>query len=244
MPATSGSPVPASGTPQPSSGPAPGLRWRRVFPGEECQLGLLRRWLASLFPPCPARDDVAVIASELSANAIRHTASGRGGSFVVEITWSGPVVRVAVADSGAATEPHVIDDPGAEHGRGLLVVRELSMSMGVCGDHRGRLTWADVQGEASPGAEVAAPDAYEDAIRDGQAALARRFAGVPAWFGRSTLAWWADAGRASRAGVSTHGARTGRAAVPATRHPSASPAPAHRAGPRRRRPPVASQPAS
>jgi hypothetical protein len=177
-----------------SSGLLSALRWRRVFRGEERQLGLLRRWLISLFPPCPARDDLALIANELSSNAIRHTASGHGGWFAVEVTWSGPVVRVAVADGGAATEPHVIDDPDSEHGRGLLVVRELSMRMGVCGNDRGRLTWADVRWEASPHEAVAGPDGYEDAIRAGQAALARRFAGVPAWFGRSTMAWWAVAG--------------------------------------------------
>jgi anti-sigma regulatory factor (Ser/Thr protein kinase) len=167
-----------------------------VFPGHERELAALRRWLASLLPESPARDDVYSVATELSSNAIKHTASGHGGWFAVEVTWSGPVVRVAVADSGAATEPRVIEDPDSEHGRGLLVVRELSMHMGVCGDDRGRLTWADVRWVASPVPAVAAPDGYEGAIRDGQAALARRFAGVPAWFGRATLAWWAVAGPA------------------------------------------------
>ncbi len=142
---------PASEASQTPSGSAPVLRWLRVFPGEESQLGLLRRWLALLFPPCPARDDVTTIASELSANALRHTASGRGGLFSVEVTWYGPVVRVTVADGGAATGPRVIDDPVAEHGRGLLVVRELSVHMGVCGDGRGRLVWADVGWDSSPG---------------------------------------------------------------------------------------------
>jgi len=190
MPATSGSLDPASGTPPASARPASGLRWRRVFPGEERQLGVLRRWLTSLCPACPARDDLAMVANELSSNAIRHTASGRGGWFAVEVAWAGPVVRVTVADSGAATEPHVIDDPGSEHGRGLLVVRELSVAMGVCGDDRGRLTWADVRWEATPQVTAGAPDGYENAIRDGQDALARRFAGVPAWFGRSETRSW------------------------------------------------------
>ena len=78
--------------------PGSGLRWRRVFPGEGSQLGVLRRWLASLLPQCPARDDVTLVASELGTNAIVHTASGRGGWFAVEITWHRAVVRVAVAD--------------------------------------------------------------------------------------------------------------------------------------------------
>jgi hypothetical protein len=120
------------------------MRWRRDFPGEDCQLGRLRRWLESFLPQCPARDDVACVATELGTNAVRHTASGRGGWFSVEITWLGAALRVAVADGGAVSGPRVIDDPAAEHGRGLLVVQGLSVRSGVRGDHRGRTVWADV----------------------------------------------------------------------------------------------------
>jgi histidine kinase-like protein len=144
MPATSGSADEgwaAPGTP-PELGD--GAAWRRVFPGRECQLGILRRWLASLLPACTARDDLAIVATELGSNAIRHTASGRGGSFAVEITWYGVTARIAVADSGGPTEPRLIENPTAEHGRGLLLVHGLSVRRGVCGDHRGRLIWADV----------------------------------------------------------------------------------------------------
>ncbi|HEY5988952.1 MAG TPA: hypothetical protein VIV12_21610, partial [Streptosporangiaceae bacterium] len=73
-----------------------------------------------------------------------------------------------------------------------LLVRGLSLRTGVVGDHRGRLIWADIawnERDAPPAAP--AEDPYEATIRDGQAALARRFAGIPAWFGRSTLQWWA-----------------------------------------------------
>ena len=175
--------------------PTSGLRWRRVFPGEERQLGVLRRWLASLLPDCPARDDVACVASELGSNAVRHTASGREGWFAVEITFHRSVVRVAVADCGAPAGPRVIDDPAGEHGRGLLVVKGLSARTGVCGDHRGRLVWADVPWDEAGAAEPVSPqDRYQAAIRDGQAGLATRFAGVSVWFGRSTLQWWALAG--------------------------------------------------
>jgi hypothetical protein len=37
-------------------------------------------------------------------------------------------------------------------------------------------------------------DPHEAVIRDGEAALARRFGDVPTWFGRSTLTWWALTG--------------------------------------------------
>jgi len=173
----------------------PGLRWRRVFPGEERQLGVMRRWLASLLPDCPARDDLLTVATEYGANAVRHTASGRGGWFATEITWHGPVVRVAVADGGAPTGPQVIDDPMGERGRGLVVVRALAVRTGAYGDQRGRLVWADIPWEGT-GAAVPAPSQdHEAAISDGEADLASRFAGVPAWFGRSTLQWWALADR-------------------------------------------------
>jgi Histidine kinase-like ATPase domain len=129
--------------------PASGLRWRRVFPGHEREFFALRRWLESLLPECPARDDVASVATELGTNAVRHTASGRGGWFAVEITWHRQTVRVEVADGGAPGGPRVIDDLAADHGRGLLVVRGLSVRTGVCGDHRGRLVWADVPWDAA-----------------------------------------------------------------------------------------------
>jgi hypothetical protein len=136
-----------------------------VFPGEACQLSLARRWLASLLPDCPARDDMACVATELATNAIRHTASGQGGYFIVEITNLGPAVRVAVTDGGAANGPQVIHDPAGEHGCGLIVVAGLSVRDGVSGDPRGRTVWADV-----PWAGVRDADAGQ---RAGRAALLR-----------------------------------------------------------------------
>jgi Histidine kinase-like ATPase domain len=171
------------------------MRWRQVFRGEERELAAMRRWVESLLPDCPARDDVTLVATELGTNAIRHTASGRGGWFAVDITWHQSAVRVAVTDRGSPGGLRIIDDPAAEHGRGLLVVQGLSVRTGVCGDHRGRLVWADVPWGDAVAAEPASPrEPYEAAIGDGQAALSSRFTGVPAWFGRSTLQWWAVAG--------------------------------------------------
>ena len=124
-----------------------------------------------------------------------HTVSGNGSWFAVEVTRYQSVVQVAVADRGGSAEPQVIEDPDGEHGRGLLLVRDLSVRTGVVGDQRGRLVWAQVAW-TDPGPADPAPsqDPYQGAIREGEAALARRFTGVPAWFGRSTLTWWAVAG--------------------------------------------------
>jgi serine/threonine-protein kinase RsbW len=173
------------------------LSWRRVFAGDPAQLGKIRRWLEVLLPPCAARDDVVMVTDELAANAIGHTASGAaGGWFAVEICWSPGSVQVAVADSGAPRGPRIIEDPDREDGPGLMIVRGLSVGHGVSGDERGRLVWARVpwgdDGEPGP---PRLPDAYESAIHDGLALLARWFPGAVTWFGARTNQWWALSGR-------------------------------------------------
>jgi serine/threonine-protein kinase RsbW len=195
MTAASGSREQGAGSPAGPATHGPAMRWCHVFPGEERQLSNLRRWLESLLPDHAGRHDVASVATELGANAIRHTASGQGGCFAVEITWHRSVVRVAVADGGSPSEPRVIDDPAGESGRGLLLVQGLSVRTGACGDHRGRLIWADIPwGDAGTEPAASPQDLYEAVIGDDQTGLASRFAEVSAWFGRSTLQWWALAG--------------------------------------------------
>ncbi len=141
MPATSG--VPDHNGSGPPLAPDP-PRWRRVFPGDQPQLAVLRRWLYALLPDCPARSDIICVATELGTNAVLHTATGRGGWFAVEITWYGTVVRVAVADCGGPGEPRMIEHSDDEHGRGLAVVRGLAVRAGYQGDHHGRMVWADL----------------------------------------------------------------------------------------------------
>jgi hypothetical protein len=155
-------------------------------------MGALRRWLEQLLPLCPARDDVVSVAVELCTNAVCHTASGNDGRFVVEVTWTAPMVRVAVFDSGAPGSPRVIEDPLREDGRGLLMVNTLSARQGVSGDARGRVVWADIlwTGQSIPG-QPGFPDGFMSEIRDAEADLARRYPGVLVWFGFETWQWWA-----------------------------------------------------
>jgi serine/threonine-protein kinase RsbW len=178
--------------PEHSPGRALSLRWRRDFPGDTAQLGVLRRWLESLLPPCAARDDVVSVANELGANAVIHTSSGQGGRFVVEVTWQTPLVRVAVADGGAASGPRITSDPLSEGGHGLRMVHELSVRTGVSGDQRGRVIWAAILWRREDAPEPPQfPAGYESAIRDEAVGLARRFPNVLTWFGPRTLQWWA-----------------------------------------------------
>src|SRR5262249_2925358 len=110
---------------------------------------------------------------------VKFTASGKGGSFAVEITWYGTIVRVGVVDDGAPDGPHLIEDPLSEHGRGMVIVQALSSRVGVGGDHRGRRIWADGAWIAD-GAMAPHPVAarYVAGVRDGEAALTGRFSSV------------------------------------------------------------------
>ena len=123
--------------------------WRRAFPGRSSEVPRLRRWLARLLPPeAPAAEDVVMIAVELATNAVKHSASGCGGTFTVEITYLArpAAVWVDVSDDGAPTGPawSAHPDSVAGHGLGLYLVRALASRTGVSGDHRGRRVWAEV----------------------------------------------------------------------------------------------------
>jgi len=188
MPPATVAPDQDSGAAGPLAELAPEQRWQRVFPGDGRELAVLRRWLATLLPECPARDDVIAVASELAGNAVAHTASGLGGRFTVEITWRPSAVMVAVADGGAPTGPRVIDDPDGERGRGMLVVLDLSARTEVRGDHRGRLVSAEIRWDG-PGRPVPGPgpDPHEASADDDQASLAMRSQIAPAWSSQPRL---------------------------------------------------------
>ena len=156
----------------------PEISWRRVFPGEECQVCVLRRWLASLLPARPELSDLLVVATEMVNNAIRHTASGRGGRFTVEVTWYPAMVRVAVTDGGAPGGPHLIQDPLSENGRGLRLILGMSARSGVSGDRAGRQVWAEIPwGDGAVAGP--APQTAGEAVHAGLAERGSRSAGYP-----------------------------------------------------------------
>jgi hypothetical protein len=93
---------------------------------------------------------LVTVASELAANAVQHTGSGRDGWFGVEITWRPGCVRVTVADQGALAGPRLAAAPTAESGRGLQIVQALSARVGVTGGTRGRAVWAEIPWTSPP----------------------------------------------------------------------------------------------
>jgi anti-sigma regulatory factor (Ser/Thr protein kinase) len=131
------------------------MRWRRIFAGAPAQVAEVRRFVACLLEGCPAREALVCCASELSANAVVHTASGRGGFFVVEVACrQGGTARVSVTDAGAPTEPAPgvpVTDEASDgdvgdlpvSGLGLALVAAAASHWGYSNAGSGRTVWAE-----------------------------------------------------------------------------------------------------
>src|SRR5258707_12707475 len=72
--------TPAAGSQVPSV-----LWWARDFRGDKDQVRPARHWIEDLLPECEPRDDILLLASEVCANAIVHTLSGKDGLFSVDV---------------------------------------------------------------------------------------------------------------------------------------------------------------
>jgi serine/threonine-protein kinase RsbW len=91
---------------------------------------ILRRDLAVL--PEPVREEVALVASELLGNAVRHAKALDDGRLAIDWGVGEDGVEIAVTDGGGPTAP-IASDPGpaATCGRGLSIVAGLSTRWGV-----------------------------------------------------------------------------------------------------------------
>jgi anti-sigma regulatory factor (Ser/Thr protein kinase) len=106
-----------------------------------------RRWTRDILRGSPLAEDAELIVSELSANAILHTASGREyGSFHLVVAVSAQVVAVSVTDDGGtATAPKVEhQDHDAEHGRGLGMVSAIAHRVVVHDSDQGHTVTAEL----------------------------------------------------------------------------------------------------
>jgi anti-sigma regulatory factor (Ser/Thr protein kinase) len=112
-----------------------------TYPGGIEHVRAVRADLHALLCGCPRTDDVILCASELAANAARHSHSRLpGGTFTVRATVSpGRFTRIEVEDSGGPWTP-AITDPTGHHG--LDIVRALANEWAIEGDHIGRTIWA------------------------------------------------------------------------------------------------------
>jgi anti-sigma regulatory factor (Ser/Thr protein kinase) len=125
---------------------------RRRFDGRPDQVLLARQFVVSaLVEDSPIRDVARLLVSEVTTNALRHTASGTArGGFRVSYELRDDQLRVEVYDAGALTTPqrraHDLEAPG---GRGLELLDALASRWGTLGGPEGRVVWFELDLGAS-----------------------------------------------------------------------------------------------
>lgn len=117
----------------------------RAFDGLPGEVRNARQFVGQVIDGCPAADDVILLSGELAANAVRHTASGAGGTFSVSVLAEAGRVRVEIHDLGSATTPTAqrLGSPG-ESGAGLGLVEAIADRWGFHGGPRGRVVWFEM----------------------------------------------------------------------------------------------------
>lgn len=115
--------------------------WQQVFPGTADQLRPARAALRAFLDGCPATDDVALLVTEIAANAIAHSASGKpGGTFTVRVGHvHGRHVRAEVQDAGS--DWHGDIHGSASHPHGLYLLLALATACGTDANGRSRTVW-------------------------------------------------------------------------------------------------------
>ncbi|MFI2757998.1 ATP-binding protein [Streptomyces echinatus] len=128
--------------------------WELSCPGFPEEVSRARRWTRDILRGSPLADDAELIVSELSANAILHTASGReDGSFHLAVAVSAQVVAVSVTDDGVTTTAPKVEhqDQDAEHGRGLGMVSVIAHRVVVHDSDQGHTVTAELYADVRRG---------------------------------------------------------------------------------------------
>jgi serine/threonine-protein kinase RsbW len=124
---------------------------QRRFPNEAVSVSEARRYtLAAVEGLSPQlADAVAVMVSELAANAVRHT----GSHFTVTIDRSPELIRIAVTDVGSGSPIVKNPEPVEPSGRGLQIVQALADDWGVvpASEPPGKTVWFTIA--VDPGLE-------------------------------------------------------------------------------------------
>jgi anti-sigma regulatory factor (Ser/Thr protein kinase)/DNA-binding XRE family transcriptional regulator len=124
-----------------AAGSGPGWKCSRTFPARADQVGQARAFLGRVLAGCPVLDELLLICSELTSNAVQHSDSARpGGQFTVraevrerDYAW------IEVEDQGGRW---VRKDRSDERGRGLVVVDGIAAYWDIRGDDTGRVVCA------------------------------------------------------------------------------------------------------
>ena len=116
------------------------ISYERTFPGRADQVGLVRRDIAGHLAGHPATSDAVLIASELAANSVLHSASA-GEHFTVRCQAYPGHVRVEVEDLGGPWQPGQPDS--RPHGLDIIVALTGPDGWGAHTTGQGnRIVWA------------------------------------------------------------------------------------------------------
>jgi serine/threonine-protein kinase RsbW len=94
--------------------------YQRTFHGRPDQVARVRREIAAHLEDCPAADDAVLIASELAANSVTHSAS-QGQFFTVRCQAYPGYVWIECEDLGGEWQRK----PGDDRPHGLDIIRAL-----------------------------------------------------------------------------------------------------------------------
>jgi anti-sigma regulatory factor (Ser/Thr protein kinase) len=115
-------------------------RYQHTFDGRADQVVQVRRQIAAYLDRCPAAQDAVLIASELAANSVLHSASA-GQFFTVRCQTLPGSVWIEVEDLGGLWQP----SPPGDHPHGLDIIQALTgpgnWGTGVT-SNGGRIVWA------------------------------------------------------------------------------------------------------
>ena len=136
--------------------------WTHILPGHLDSVRIVRRWIEAILDHTPVdacgTDRAIYAASELTTNALVHTASGQpGGTVGLQLLLGTSRLRVEVTDEGGPGQPIIrTPSPEAEHGRGLWLVKLQCEHLSCHGDKHGHTVCADLQWRQPKPGEVAA----------------------------------------------------------------------------------------
>lgn len=112
---------------------------RAVLSGVPASVPAARHLVRDALADCPRADDLAQAVTELSSNAVIHSAARDGGTFTVTVRLAPRWARIEVTDPGPADGPA---RPG--NGWGLGIVAALTDRHGTRhGPGTAHTTWAE-----------------------------------------------------------------------------------------------------
>jgi hypothetical protein len=115
------------------------LKCAGSFRGRLDQVGHARAFISAFMGGCAATDDAMLLISELCANAVMHTSSGKpGGIFTVRAVLADHCMCAEVEDQGSTWDGR-LDDARCPHG--LFLLRQVAADCGTLRGAEGWITW-------------------------------------------------------------------------------------------------------